>query len=82
MQGVDSHHPEVPQRWSAGHEVAVHAGTQAFPEPQHGYPVDWHILPAPQSVSRLHSPGGGGSEGQAKVPHRSADVGPLGWQEL
>jgi len=47
--------PVLPQRWSAGQEVAVQAATQEVPViEQHPSLVVTQILPVPQSPSTVH----------------------------
>ena len=70
MQGVGSQREDVPQRWSAGHEVAVHPDTQSYRRRgQHGTELDSQILPAPQSESAEQFLGGGFTTPQYAPPH-------------
>jgi hypothetical protein len=60
VHGVGSQRRVDPQRWSAGHEVAVQPATQSERRRvQHATELDAQILPAPQSASAEQFLGGG-----------------------
>jgi hypothetical protein len=81
VQGVGSQRRFDPQRWSAGHEVAVQPATQSdLRSGQHGTELDSQILPAPQSESAKQFLGGGFTP-QYAPPHKLV-AGISCWQAL